>query len=363
MVLGRIWPRNLLPCRRGASAVVPLALALAVKECGYLYVAAAAQGFLASVVVRLTCLHEDFRLLVHWQGCASHVIWTLVAVQVDILTYSVASVHLTAGVCYVEALLCFLVGQRCSVPFERTRCEDGDSTLSGWRSVSRRPALRDQGLNSRLLRLALFLESSSRVSMSASSVSIQAAAILARVAFPQVVAVPCWAVIPSQAAMLVVRLVLEQMAFGQSARWSKPCGRWVFLFSGYVLSLMVLMLHFQTSVPSGDTCALHMMLAYSLSLACTAVAVRPVWETDLAGVLSAVLLAWPPGHLGQFDSALAWCSLLLILGLSAAILSIASSFCHQPGVRIELRRKRSSPRHRRSRHHNDHSFEERVVDR
>lgn len=344
LVLGRIWPRTLLPCRRVASAVGPLVLALVFKERGYLYTAAAAQGFLASAVARVTYVGEDERFLACWQGCASHVIWTLVALQVDVLTFSVGTVHVTAGGCYVAALLCLVVDTRRRVPFER-RHEDSDSPSPGWRSVSLQPALRRQGLNSRLLRLALFLESGGRLAMSASSVCLQAAAVLARVAFPDVVAVPCAAVIPSQAAMLAVRLVLEQMASGQSARWSHPWGRWLLLFSGYALSLVALVLHFQTNVHHGDMCALHMILAYSLSLACASGAVRPAWETELAGVVSAALLAWPPGHLGQFDSSLAWCSLLLILGVSASSVSLASSLCSPLDERIELPRKRSR-RHR-----------------
>ncbi|XP_075730695.1 uncharacterized protein LOC142774189 [Rhipicephalus microplus] len=215
--------------------------------------------------------------------------------------------------------------------------EDDDSACSS-RTALALPRPSGQSLNFRLLWLAFYAESSSRVAMTVSSVCIQTTAILARVAFPAVVEIPCYQYVSSLPILLVVRLLLEQLAASQASRWPQSCGRLVFLFSGYMVSSMALLLHFQTYVHQGDLCALHMMLAYATSLSCTAGAVRPIWETHLAGFVSAAMLVWPVGRIDQFDGALAWASLALMLGCSAATISFVAAALRPSRMRVRSQR-------------------------
>ncbi|XP_037528150.1 uncharacterized protein LOC119405384 [Rhipicephalus sanguineus] len=366
LVLGRIIPLTRMPCPswklpcvripRGLRSFAPLALVIATmaKARGHFYAAAAAQGFLVSAIAEAVCPIDDVEISV-WQGCASHAIWTLVAVQVDYLRFDIGTVYLTAAGCYAAVVICLLMvgrsGRRrcCSSLAKRVFRErdttrgssdedDGDSASSPRDALSL-PRLPGQSLNSRLLWLAFYAESSSRVAMTVSSVSLQTAAILVRVAFPAVVEVPCYQYVPSLPILLVVRLLLEQLAASQASRWPQSCGRLVFLFSGYIVSSMALLLHFQTYVHQGDLCALHMMLAYATSLSCVAGAVRPVWETHLAGFISAAMLVWPVGRIGQFDATLAWASLALMLGCSAATISLAASLFRPTGMHVRFRRR------------------------
>ncbi|KAH6941349.1 hypothetical protein HPB50_016684 [Hyalomma asiaticum] len=340
---------------------VPLALVVAVmaKAGGHFYAAAAAQGFLVSALAAVVCPNDDAGVSV-WQGCASHAVWTLVAVQVDILRLDIGTVYLTAAGCYAASVACLLLvgrsGRRrcCSSLTKRISKErdatcpsadeddedDSDSTSSS-RPAPPLPSFCDQTLNARLLWLAFYAESSCRVAMTVSSVCIQVTAILARVAFPAVAEVPCSQYVSSLPVLLVVRLLLEQLAASQAARWPQPCGRIVFLFSGYTVSSMALLLHFQTYVHQGDVCALQMMLAYATSLSHVAGATRPAWETHLAGLISAILLACPVGQVGQFDGVLVWASLALMLGCSAATVSFASAAFRPRGMHVTFRRRRS----------------------
>ncbi|KAH7936120.1 hypothetical protein HPB52_018521 [Rhipicephalus sanguineus] len=283
------------------------------------------------------------------------VIATMAKARVDYLRFDIGTVYLTAAGCYAAVVICLLMvgrsGRRrcCSSLAKRVFRErdttrgssdedDGDSASSPRDALSL-PRLPGQSLNSRLLWLAFYAESSSRVAMTVSSVSLQTAAILVRVAFPAVVEVPCYQYVPSLPILLVVRLLLEQLAASQASRWPQSCGRLVFLFSGYIVSSMALLLHFQTYVHQGDLCALHMMLAYATSLSCVAGAVRPVWETHLAGFISAAMLVWPVGRIGQFDATLAWASLALMLGCSAATISLAASLFRPTGMHVRFRRR------------------------
>lgn len=368
-VLGRVFPLTRMPCPswrlfcvrvpRDLLPFAPSALIVTTvaKARGHFYAAAATQGFLVSVIAEAVCPSDNVGISV-WQGCASHAIWTLVAVQVDVLRFDIGTVYQTAAGCYAGAVLCLLLvgrsGRRrcCSSlakrAFENREAmessdeeddDDGDS-LSSSRAASPSPRVYGQSLNARLLWLAFYSESTSRVAMSVSSVSIQTTAIVARVAFPAVVEIPCFQYVPSLPVMLVARLCLEQLAASQAVRWHQPCGRWMFLFSGYMVGSMALLLHFQSYIQPGDECALHMMLAYATSLSSAAGTARPAWETHLAGLLSAAILTWPVGQLGQFDAALAWASLVLMLGCFAAAASFASSAFKPAGVSVSVRRKR-----------------------
>nr|XP_054931100.1 uncharacterized protein LOC126539204 [Dermacentor andersoni] len=344
-------PRRLLPF--APSALVAATVA---KARGHFYAAAATQGFLVTVIAEAVCPSDDAGISA-WQGCASHAIWTLVALQVDVLRFDIDTVYPTAAACYAAAVVCLLlVGRsgrrRCCSSFakrafekrdtaESSDEEDDDSdSSSSCRDASPSPRFYGQSLKARLVWLTFYSESTSRVAMSVSSVSIQTTAILARVAFPAVVEIPCFQYVSSLPALLVARLCLEQLAACQAVRWPQPCGRWMFLFSGYTVCSMVLLLHFQTYIHQEDLCALHMMLAYSASMSSAAGAARPAWETHLAGLISAAILALPAGQLGQFDSALAWASLALMLGCFAATASFASSALKPAGVSVSVRRRR-----------------------
>ncbi|KAL1469284.1 hypothetical protein MTO96_004986 [Rhipicephalus appendiculatus] len=263
--------RGKLPCiriPRGLRPFAPLALAIATmaKARGHFYAAAATQGFLVSAIAEAVCPIDDVDISA-WQGCASHAIWTLVAVQVDYLRFDIGTVYLTAGGCYAAAVMCLLMvgrsGRRscCSSLAKRvlrerdttrgSSDEDDDDSASSARAASALPRLPGQSLNARLLWLAFYAESSSRVAMTVSSVCVQTTAILARVAFPAVVEIPCNQYVSSLPILLVVRLLLEQLAASQASRWPQSCGRLVFLFSGYIVASMALLLHFQTYVHQG----------------------------------------------------------------------------------------------------------------
>ncbi|KAL3221221.1 hypothetical protein MRX96_029559 [Rhipicephalus microplus] len=204
-----------------------------------------------------------------------------------------------------------------------------------------------QSLNSRLLWLAFYAESSSRVAMTVSSVCIQTTAILARVAFPAVVEIPCYQYMSSLPILLVVRLLLEQLAASQASRWPQSCGRLVFLFSGYIVSSMALLLHFQTYVHQGglvraahDARLRYVTLVHGRSSethlgdASGRLRFFPVLLFRALGFVSAAMLVWPVGRIDQFDGALAWASLALMLGCSAATISFVAAALRPSRMRV-----------------------------
>ncbi|XP_065287898.1 uncharacterized protein [Dermacentor albipictus] len=242
LVLGRVLPLARLPCPssrlfcmrvpRGLPPFSPLALVAATvaKARGHFYGAAAIQGFLVTVIAEVVCPSDDVGISA-WQGCASHAIWTLVALQVDVLRFDIGTVYQTAAACYAAAVVCLLlVGRsgrrRCCSSFakrafekrqttESSDEEDDDSdSSSSFRHESPSPRFYGQSLNARLVWLTFYSESTSRVAMSVSSVSIQTTAILARVAFPAVVEIPCFQYVSSLPVLLVARLLAHQQGTG-----------------------------------------------------------------------------------------------------------------------------------------------------
>ncbi|XP_065287901.1 uncharacterized protein [Dermacentor albipictus] len=246
LVLGRVLPLARLPCPssrlfcmrvpRGLPPFSPLALVAATvaKARGHFYGAAAIQGFLVTVIAEVVCPSDDVGISA-WQGCASHAIWTLVALQVDVLRFDIGTVYQTAAACYAAAVVCLLlVGRsgrrRCCSSFakrafekrqttESSDEEDDDSdSSSSFRHESPSPRFYGQSLNARLVWLTFYSESTSRVAMSVSSVSIQTTAILARVAFPAVVEIPCFQYVSSLPVLLVARL-----AYVTFTSWVATC--------------------------------------------------------------------------------------------------------------------------------------------
>ncbi|KAL3221222.1 hypothetical protein MRX96_029559 [Rhipicephalus microplus] len=333
--IAEAYPAYAIP--RGLRSFFPLALAIATmaKARGYFYAAAAAQGFLVSAIAEAVCPIDDVDISV-WQGCASHVI-----LDAGGRASGLPALRHRHRPPYGS---CLLRG-RSRVPADvltRTTTQRAAS-----RTALALPRPSGQSLNSRLLWLAFYAESSSRVAMTVSSVCIQTTAILARVAFPAVVEIPCYQYMSSLPILLVVRLLLEQLAASQASRWPQSCGRLVFLFSGYIVSSMALLLHFQTYVHQGglvraahDARLRYVTLVHGRSSethlgdASGRLRFFPVLLFRALGFVSAAMLVWPVGRIDQFDGALAWASLALMLGCSAATISFVAAALRPSRMRV-----------------------------